>query len=824
MPYPVTRQPALALPSDTMAPTHLAAGYHAPPLALSPELSPAPPPEPPEPLEPLEPPAAPAETSTPRFDEAAARHRVRRAIASLADQDGVALSAAKQARPLASASAATNDALEFAQIDAALCDWVDFDKAKHYANSPSRLLQAVADHQRRTIPFDFETWPDVALLEDEGVLDAAAVLHRRLIGDAASNEAQPADPEQTLSTALSELRPAFLAALREDYAKEAALDALFAPSGERGQSAPYFDGFALRNVRGRSFEDLLTSPDVWRDSRLASADPQRRRALLEAKFEQMSESTIYPFGTPEHSLATTLMRIQSYRGLTPTQPRNGEALIATFQQVEQSWADEGGYPYHPHLAFAAHLARTDGIQLLSPEDVMLIFQNRVADPARAALAQGNALPLEWITAHLAKFQVGGKAWHAQSVEVSTLAVESLFDALRDAAKGNEPISEFARSLRDQGALIENRIVGTSRAARMDALLTYANERLIARFGEPPRFDRYDAATAILRGYGLSDDDLENERAYVIAGDNPNLSKSDFGTRVDEFLQRADWSGLAGARMTLAGQRQIIPRDELQRVEQRFNESLATHPWVVATAKEKLRTRSAPLTKEALRTEVATLAAGLATETEKHRSAVGGFETWIGTVPVAGPLYNIEEGVRHHDASRAAFGLLFLGLDCFDISMSGGGGATRATHPVAVRFRRVALRLDPSLGDIAVHPDMVHAAADDVRIGKRDSNVPSPYRTLAERVRAGRSMSDGAIMTSCIWTTRTGSCPSPTPTVATTTSRWTGVPAADCAVRRRSSVIRSPAAFTRAIASARLRLRIVATSGAWTLNRALPSPR
>ncbi len=677
---------------------------------------------------------APVSAEHHRSADRAIGDRLRRSLAapSTAEPVKIALPAAQ-----ASTSPARPDELERRAIDSALREWIDLDKATLYSESPSQLLRAISDYDHRPIPPEFELTLDLALLEDERVIDAAAVLYHQLrrgtpSGEIASGATVP----------LATLRSEFVAALREDYARRRALDALAAvaaPSGKTGQKGPYFDGFAIRNAQHKTFDELVALPNLSADPAFAALSMEDKRHLLEKKFAQMAESTAYVIGTPEHSLATALLRLQSARG-EPVSTRfsTPAALLKAFQQAEKDWAAKPFYPYHPRLLFAAHLARTDGIELLSPDDLMLVYENRVHDRALEAFEKNDKEPIAWITRFLSKYEIKGASWKTQSAHARTQIIMSLFAALREAADGHEPIAGFARELRDSGVLSENRLIGDDRKARWDALIAYGNERLLAVFGAAPRFDRRDAAAAILRENGLADDDIEAQRHYVIAGDNPHLSKDDYGDRIDEFLDRADWSGLVGSRMTLAPGVQIAPRDELQKAEERFNAGLRTDSWVVARARENLWARGVRPTPEALSEEVERIAHGLQTETESHRAWVRGAETWVNTVPVAGPVYNIEEGVRHHDAVRAAFGALFLGLDLFDLGAGAGGraGVARGTHPAVARMGRAAERLDASMVELATHPTMVEAAADQVDIAVQDGDIPLVHRGLARRVRDG----------------------------------------------------------------------------------------
>jgi hypothetical protein len=664
-----------------------------------------------------------------RIAERVIEDRLRRSIVA---SSASASSAAMHAKVVA--ARAQDDARERHEIEATLCEWVDFEKAKPYSESPSRLLRAVADHGKRPIPPEFELNLNPFLLEDEGILDTAAVLYHRL-----RDAMPPAVDDGVPAVRLPKLRSEFIEALREDYAKRRMLAALLSPSGQPGQKMPFFDGFAIRNAQRKTFDDLVNSPEISTDPAFNALTVDERRHWLNQKFERMGESTLYAIGTPEHSLATALLRIQSYqREPITTQFDSPASLLAAFQTIEKAWSSNPSYPCHPRLLFAAHLARTNGIELMSPEHLMLVFENGVSNRALAELQKGNEVPIKWVALHFAQYEVGRLTWKAQGELAKTQIITSLFAALRTAAEGNEPIAEFARELRDRGALPAHTLVRSDREARVDALIDYANERLLATFGAPPRFDRGEAATAILRSHGLGEATIEESRAYVISGDNPDVSKNAYGDLVDEFLDRADWSGLIGSKMTLRRGVQITPRDALQEAEDRFNKSLRSNPWVLAKAQKNLWEKDILLTGESAVQEVERIVANFHTETENHRAWVRGIETWINMVPVAGPLYNIEEGIRHHDAARAAFGLLFLGADLFDLAAGAGGhgAASRRAHPVAVKMRHAVAHLDASIVDVATHPAMIEAAADPVNIAVRDGDIPLTHRGLAARARNG----------------------------------------------------------------------------------------
>ncbi|MGG1944089.1 PipA/GogA/GtgA family type III secretion system effector [Trinickia sp. NRRL B-1857] len=677
-------------------------------------------------------------------DEAAHRaaastieRRLRRALA-----DGLALTAGAglSSAPTAS-TVASRDAAILERLNVALSAWVDESKARRYADRPSDLLCAVAHHRRRVIPDAFTTTLDPSLLADEAVLDEAAVLYERL--------QRPQVPVDTSGTAtsndrpcatLAELRAAFMRALGTDYPIRRALDALFVPSPSFKQTVPYFDGFALRNARGKSFDDLIDQEEVWSAPTLASLTKGERRTLLARKFEEMSESTKFAIGSPAHSMATALLRIEQYNEAAAKEYGKEADVVSAFAKQESEWIGGNAYPYHPRLLFAAHLARASGFEVLSNEQLNLLYENQVNDRVLDSMVNGDSQPAEWVGRFLSAWAPLGGSWKDVDPARRSQAFLALFEALRVAADDDSsPIAGFARQVKETGVLTPNRLVGGDFDARAAAVIEYANERLLLAYGAPPAFDRRQAAIAVLRRAGMSDAAIFDGRHYAISGDNPNLIKNAFGDLADEFLDRADWVGLIGSSMVLPDRTHLTPRDELQREEVAFNERLSMQPWVVAAAKERLRGKSMPVSPETVGRVANEIAGNLAVETESHRALVRGFETWINTVPILGPVYNIEEGVRHRDAARAAFGLFFLGADLFDLSTGAGGGRSRATHPVVPRLRRVLGRVDASQFNVAGHHEMLVMSADPVHISRPDANVPEPLRDLARQARENRSI-------------------------------------------------------------------------------------
>lgn len=672
------------------------------------------------------------------YQEAAStiERRLRRAVIDgHARTAGTGLSCAPAASTVVSPDAAILE-----RLDVALSSWVDESKARHYADRPSDLLRAVAQHRRRVIPEAFTTTLDPSLLSDEAVLDEAALLYERLRRPQVTDDASGAvTPNAPTCAPLAQLRAAFMAALGTDYPVRRALETLFVPSASLAQTVPYFDGFALRNAQGKSFDDLIDLEVVWSAPALASLPKVQRRALLTRKFEEISESTKFPIGSPAHSMATALLRIEQYNKDSAHDDGQQSDIVKAFGARQSKWDGGRDYPYHPQLLFAMHLARSSGFEVLSPDQLTLLYENQINDRALDAMAAGDSQPAEWIARYLSGWAPPGHAWRDVDPARRVQALLGLFDTLRVAADHESPISAFAKKIKETGVLTPNRLVGADYEARATAVLEYANERMMLAYGAPPSFDRREAATAVLRGAGLTGTALSEPRHYSIAGDNPNIVKNAFGDLVDEFLDRADWVGLSGSTMMLPGGVTLKPRDELQRKEVVFNERLPADPWVVAAAKERLRAQSMPISPDTVRRVAGEIAGNLAAETESHRALVRGLETWVNTVPVIGPAYNIEEGVRHRDAARAAFGLLFLGADIFDLTTGAGGTRSGAAHPVVPKLGRAMGRVDASRFNIAGHHEMLEMTVDPVHIAQADANVPEELRELARQARENRSV-------------------------------------------------------------------------------------
>ncbi|MDQ8040066.1 MAG: hypothetical protein REH83_06640, partial [Rickettsiella sp.] len=254
---------------------------------------------------------------------------------------------------------------------------------------------------------------------------------------------------------------------------------------------------------------------------------------------------------------------------------------------------------------------------------------------------------------------------------------------------------------------------------------------------PPQFDRVKATVAFLESKGMSLQEINQKRYYVIDADDPNLSMTYFGTPLEQFLRITDWDGIMGRTMYYLGVK-IEPRKVLQDAEERFNAQLYQDPWLQNKAKDNLKHQSKNITFEAIELEAKRIAKEYEVESENHRAWIRGLKTWVSTIPIIGPLYAIEEGIRDKDAIEIISGIFFLSMDAMDF-------LTAETTPRSARLsvrERVTIdathttfkKLNLSPADLPLD-DRIQLIKDPFAI--EESNVvPSTYQLTAEQVRSG----------------------------------------------------------------------------------------
>lgn len=266
----------------------------------------------------------------------------------------------------------------------------------------------------------------------------------------------------------------------------------------------------------------------------------------------------------------------------------------------------------------------------------------------------------------------------------------------------------------------------------------ANEFEKIILNPPSRFNRVKAAIDILQTQGMSLQEVKQERYYVIDADDAKLSRTYFGTPLEQFLKTADWDGVIGKAMYHKS-RKIEPRKALQQAEEYFNSQLYKDPWVQNKAIDNLKHAEREVTAKAVGQEVKRIVADYETETENHRAWIRGLKTWINIIPIVGPLYTIEEGIRDKDPVEVLCGVFFLSLDALDL-LAAEGRPEAIELPVRERVTINTIqtsfkKLNLSPADLPLE-DKIYITSDPFSIS-HINELPAVYEFNAELVRAGR---------------------------------------------------------------------------------------
>jgi hypothetical protein len=639
-----------------------------------------------------------------------------------------------------------------------LLKWVDLEKAGRYRNDPLALIDAVLRHRARLDDRAIDTdGADGTVASDEAMIEAAVLFHE-LNG-------------RTI-VSVSDALKAFRAALGTAREQADATNLLFAPAEHTRSTRPTFDGFGLRHAAGKSFDDLLADADTFGAPALANSAPQARRAWLAAKFEEMGESTAYRFGTVEHSMASAVIRLQQYRGEPVTAALDRpDTLIATFRALEAAWEKDRRYPMHPRLLFALHLAHASGAEFGSANEIARRYDEAAFLAVQAGLDHKDRAHLDWMTKYSAQLKVPRGSWKTDAEEIRRDAVQWMTSALYELQLTEAQRTRIAAELARVGTSSDALVAGEWQSTA-NTVVQYASARASAVFDPPPYFDARAMARDALLSHGMTPEQISERRTFRI--DAPinvdgveNIAATATGGTpytgdyVDEFLRRASAKNPRAWALHV-GASEIDTRKAYESAEVAFNGRLPSDPWVRRRAEENLRQRGEARTDETVARECATVAAGLTVETESERERGELDDTLIGMVPIVGSLYNIEEGIRHRDALRAALGVLFLGIDAFTVM--GGSVIARATGSTvaevvaeevteaavereggASRPHRAVLELQARVGEpgldarrLATDPRIAEITIDPIDIEPRDANVPDAYKVLAREVRDGRT--------------------------------------------------------------------------------------
>ena len=218
------------------------------------------------------------------------------------------------------------------QLREILNSWVDWKKAQQQAWGPLACLQVVLAHYEHPFPIDFfsqafdrDRFPHIRFLDEAALLFNQ--LHHTDMFDNLENNGR-------FSIHLLEDR--YLSMLAEDWQKQKILDQLFEKTNIGNDTqAIYFNGLAFKQAVGKSFADLINSPELEKNSAYRKLSVVQRTQLLKEKFNQIGESTQYNIGSLEHSLASVTMRIIYYQYSRVREPFNDlEEMLLLFKFIE----------------------------------------------------------------------------------------------------------------------------------------------------------------------------------------------------------------------------------------------------------------------------------------------------------------------------------------------------------------------------------------------------------------------------------------------------------------------------------------------------------
>ncbi|MCZ6914582.1 MAG: PipA/GogA/GtgA family type III secretion system effector, partial [Rickettsia endosymbiont of Ixodes persulcatus] len=280
--------------------------------------------------------------------------------------------------------------------------------------------------------------------------------------------------------------------------------------------------------------------------------------------------------------------------------------------------------------------------------------------------------------------------------------------------------------------------------KLKQLFEYISNELSKELSEPPQFNRTKSAIRILLRAGMSNEEISKKRYYIIEADAFNLSQTNYGSPLEQFLKLTDWNSIIGKTMYY-NKKEINPREALAQEEKNFNDQLYQDTWVQNKAIENLDQQHKEITQQTVEQEAKRIALNYKTETETHRAWIRGLEAWVNIIPVIGPIYSIEEGISHSDPVEVIFGIFFLSLDAADLLLGGDERPNIKNKALSNRLsihERMTVdtihssvkKLDLSIDDLPLDDKLsLHT---DIFSIENLNEIPIQHRYAAEQVRRG----------------------------------------------------------------------------------------
>jgi hypothetical protein len=426
--------------------------------------------------------------------------------------------------------------------------------------------------------------------------------------------------------------------------------------------------------------DTVRIEDVW-------LTKEELYAIVEKEMHSLMLDTHYPIGTPQHAIATTVLRTGPLHGIDFQAFDEPVALQATFNRIEKAWHDDPHFSISPHLSAAHYLAQTAGVLFLNtalPLTRVEQIRHQVTDRFTPGLKR-----------------LGGKPM----LERLCQGLDETIDAILDREAPSLPLSDEQRlsacllifnGIKKQVDLLKNASETISYSSTNDLirrLHDYLHQRMLA-YAPLPVYDETFLVKHILRtGLSMSDDDLRKRTEMEIRTAPGNSFLRFYGKPQEEFLLR---SQLPSIRTMHYNGKQIDTISTLAEAKIRTASKLQQHPIIIAKSKEALLQAGVPHTAENVAAVGNSMVENIM-DVQKTLSAMdfhdmlkqftlagspmatsiinilnsGDPRQILGLFPFIIPLYDIEEGIRLHDRQRATDGIIHFGEDAI-LTLLGGG--------------------------------------------------------------------------------------------------------------------------------------------------------
>jgi hypothetical protein len=537
----------------------------------------------------------------------------------------------------------------------------------------------------------------------EGEIDHVAVGAARILYRASQGGAAPRDD----AISVEELNRAFLREVKSDAAALRLAASYFpAIAPTHRYSSFWFDGLALRGAAGGNASTIARE--------LGGTDSYERKLEITALwFRENQESQDYIVGTPQQSMATILLRTAETLGISIEGIADPKCLMAIFSNAAKVTQETRAFPLNLWLMAARHHARSRSVlvswvlnkdELLTREFCTINFHVLEmlpsVDGSRASSAthdntNGDS-PIPFRCRDIAKMARGDHSLTGTSIE--KIAVQKY---------------------RELESSVEV-IACTDQLSCNTQTLEYFKTSLLA-YQPVPAFDEAIVVDELIaNAFGLTGCEAEDRHKYIYRKLVPSFPShlagmNRVGTLRSEFFKRRKEAIPADKKIYFRG-KMLDTVSSLDNARIRFEESLKTHPVVLAKAQEILRMTGRIPTPELTASAIRSLLfkkEGRPTEFEfiqwmlqrvqmfmivdgirpiAQQIDTGSASDLIEMLPFLGPAYEIGKGLWDGDWTEIAEGVGRVGIDVIFLWLGG-----IADREIATTFEKAITRNRPMAG-------------------------------------------------------------------------------------------------------------------------------